>query len=247
MVEMAQATGGTAVLRRYPVTIVVTAAVTLGFALQWFLPLADVLQRDPQAIGEGQWWRVLTSVFVQGSGWGQYIFNTLGMVVVGAAVERTRGSMQWLAAALVAQLGASIAAVVWAPAVHDSGSSLVVGGLVGMLTVTRFVHPTPWAATAAGYRVFFLSYLAALALGGPVVGAVTGSVLTGIAVAAVIRSRFATWALTGVLAVVVAASVVLVVAHDQHGVAALLGLVVALVVRLIPRGAGRTRSRPGSA
>jgi membrane associated rhomboid family serine protease len=223
-------------LRVYPATIIVTIAVTIGFALQWFLPLEEVLERNGQAIAEGQWWRLFTSVFVQGSGWGQYIFNTLGMVVVGAAVERTRGTVRWIVVALVAQLGASLAALAWAPSVHDSGSSLVVGGLVGMLTVTRFVQPVGWAATAAGYRVFFLCYLAGLALAGPVAGAVAGSVLAGVVVSAVIRSRFATWALTVVFALVLIASVVLVVAHDQHGVAALIGVAVALVAGATTRG-----------
>lgn len=234
------------VLRRYPVTIVISVAVTIGFVLQWFLPLEALLQRNGQAIGDGQWWRILTSVFVQGSGWGQYIFNTLGMVVVGAAVERTRGSIQWLAVALVAQVGASLAALAWAPTVHDSGSSLVVGGLVGMLAVTRFTRPVAWAATTVGYRVFFLTYLAGLALAGPIVGAVAGSALTGVAVAGVVRSRFSAWASTGVLVVVVVTSVVLVVAHDQHGVAVLLGIAVALVAGLAPRRHCRPSEPPGT-
>jgi membrane associated rhomboid family serine protease len=229
-------------IRSFPATIVFTIAVTVGFALQWFLPLEDVLERDATAIGDGQWWRIFTSVFVQGSGWGQYVFNTLGLIVVGAAVERTRGSMQWIVAAVVAQIGASLCALWWWPGVPDSGSSLVVGGLVGMLTVTRFIRPDAWAATAAGYRVFFVSYLAGLALGGPIVAAVVGSVLAGVAVSSLLRSRWATWALTGVLVVVVAASIVLAVARDQHGVAVLLGLAVGLLPRRHPAAPRRAAS-----
>lgn len=222
-------------LRRYPSTIVVALAVTLGFALQWFVPLEAALQRDGQAIGAGQWWRLFTSVFVQGSGWGQYLFNTLGLLVVGAAVEKTRGTLQWVVVAVVAQLGASLAALVWSPGVPDSGSSLVVGGLVGMLSVTRFVRPAEWAAAAAALRVFFVTYLAALAVGGPVAGAVVGSVVTAVAVTALLRSRFATWALSMVLVVVLVGSVVLIAVHDQHGVAIVIGMAVALVLALVPR------------
>ena len=113
--------------------------------------------------------------------------------------------------------------------IRGQAPSLVVGGLVGMLAVTRFVRPPGWAAMAAGYRVFFVCYLAGLALDGPVVGAIAGSVLTGITVAFVARSRFAGWALTVGLVLVVGGSIVLVATHDQHGVAVLLGLAVALV------------------
>lgn len=215
-------------MARYPVTVAAVMLVTAGFALQWFVPLEALLERDGQAIESGQWWRLVTSVFVSGSGWGQYLFNTFGIAVVGAAVERTRGAALWLVAALVAQVGASLVALAWAPDVGDSGSSLVVGGLVGALTVTRFVQPTAWAATATGYRVFFPCYLAGLALAGPVAGAIAGSVLTGIAVSLVLRSRFAAWVLAGALALGVAASVTLVFARDQHGVAVLLGVAVAL-------------------
>jgi len=223
-------------MRRCPATVVLTIAVTVGFALQWFLPLESLLQRDGRAIAAGEWWRVVTAVFVQGSGWGQYIFNTLGLVVVGAAVERTRGTLRWVIGALVAQVGTSIVILLWRPIDTDSGSSLVVGGLVGMLTVTRFTAPAMWAWVSTGYRVFFVCYLAGLALGGPVAGAIAGSVITAVAVSAVIRSRNAAWALTVVLAVVAGASVILAVMQDAHGIAVLIGIGVALVV-------GRPRRR----
>ncbi|MET0736341.1 MAG: rhomboid family intramembrane serine protease [Microbacterium sp.] len=223
-----------ALLRRYPATLVSTVVVTITFILQWFLPLVPLFERDGAAIADGQWWRILTSFVVQGSGWGQYIFNTLGLVLVGGAVERTRGTAWWLAAALAAQVVTSLIVLAWDPATRDSGSSLVVSGLVGVLTVTRFVAPAGWAAAAAGYRVFFVTYLLALALGGPIAGAVIGSVVTGVTVSLLVRSRFATWSLTCVLVIVVACAIGLAVVRDAHGVAVLVGLVVALVVGLIP-------------
>ena len=216
-------------MTRYPATIAVSTAVAIGLVLQWFLPLEALFERNPATIAAGQWWRVLTSVFVQGSGWGQFLFNTLGMAVVGAAVERTRGTLQWLLAALVAQVGASLCAIWWAPTANDSGSSLVVGGLVGMLTLTRFVQPVGWAAGAAAYRVFYVCYLAGLALAGPLGAAVAGSLSAGVVTSLLLRYRWATWCLSVVLIVVVVAAWVLVAARDQHGVAVLLGLTVALV------------------
>lgn len=219
--------------RRYPATVAGSAAVTIGFIAQWLLPTEALLQRDPVAIAGGQWWRLITSVLVQGSGWGQFLFNTLGMVVIGVAVERTRGTALWLIAALVAQVGASLCALWWAPEVNDSGSSLVVGGLVGLLTVTRFVRPPRWAGLAAAYRVFFVTYLAGLALAGPVEAAVAGSVLTGLLTSLLLRTGWARRSSMLVLLVVVVASGVLVAARDQHGVAVLLGVVVGLLADVV--------------
>lgn len=227
-------------LTRYPATVVAAAIVTVAFALQWFLPLVPLLERDGVAIADGQWWRILTSFLVQGSGWGQYVFNTLGILVVGGAVERTRGTLWWLAAALSAQVVTSLIVLAWDPGTLDSGSSLVVAGLVGVLSVTRFVAPAGWAAAAAGYRVFFVTYLLALSLGGPIAGAVVGSVVTGVIVSLLIRSRSAAWALMTVLVIVVASAIGLAFVRDAHGVAVLVGLVFALLGGLVTR---RRRTR----
>lgn len=229
-----------ALLRRYPATVVSAFVVTVAFALQWFLPLVALFERDGAAIADGQWWRILTSFLVQGSGWGQYIFNTLGLLVIGGAVERTRGTVWWIVSALTAQIVTSLIVLAWDPLTRDSGSSLVVSGLIGVLAVTRFVEPAGWAAAAAGYRVFFVSYLLAFAVIDPVVGAIVGSVLTGVSVSLLVRSRFAPWSLTVVLAIVVVGAVGLAVVRDAHGIAVLVGLAVALAGGGFTRLSGRS-------
>jgi hypothetical protein len=215
-------------VRRYPFTTAAVVVVTVCFALQWFVPLVPALERNPDEIAAGQWWRAVSSFLVQGEGWGQYVFNTLGLAVLGAAVERLRGPWWWLGTALVAQLGTVAVDSWWHPHASDSGSSLVVAGFAGLLAVTRFTQPHAWALVARGYSVFFATYLAALALAGPIAGAVTGSLLTALGVTALHRSRFATWASLAVVVVVVAATIVLVSARDAHGVALGIGLLCGL-------------------
>jgi hypothetical protein len=214
--------------RRYPVTICAVALVVVCFALQWFLPLLPLLERQGAAIAGGEWWRLVSSFFVQGSGWGQFVFNTAGLIVLGAAVERVRGSVAWIATALVAQIGTVAVASLWAPQAYDSGSSFVVGGFVGLLTLARFSSPRWWVLTATAYRVFFVTYLAGFAVAGPIVGAVVGSVLTGATVAILNRSGLALWARRGVVVITVVATVVLIVWRDPHGVAVALGMIVAI-------------------
>jgi membrane associated rhomboid family serine protease len=223
-------------VRRYPLTVAAVAVVTVCFALQWFVPLVTALERNPDEIAAGQWWRVVSSFLVQGEGWGQYLFNTLGLAVLGAAVERLHGRVQWFATALVAQAGTVGIDALWHPHASDSGSSLVVAGFAGMLTLTPFVDPRAWALGARAYTVFFATYLATLALAGPVAGAITGSVLAGATVTVLHRSRFAPAATTTVAGVVVAATAVLVVVRDAHGAALALGLACGLLAMLVGRG-----------
>lgn len=230
-----------ATLRRHPVTTTAVVVVVVCFALQWFLPLLPVFQRQGAAIAAGEWWRLVSSFLVQGSGWGQFLFNTAGLVILGAAVERVRGSAAWIATALIAQVGTVAVASLWSPLAYDSGSSFVVGGLAGFLTLTRFDSPRWWVLVAAGYRVFFVTYLAAFALAGPIAGAVAGSVVTGAVVALLVRTRSALWMRRGVVVVVLLATIVLIVARDPHGVAVALGMIVAVAwgLAFAGRRAGR--------
>ncbi|HET7304562.1 MAG TPA: rhomboid family intramembrane serine protease [Segeticoccus sp.] len=67
-------------------------AVGIPSALQFVRPvLLDVGARDPEAIRDGQWWRLVTSMFLQDGGVAGTVFNlvTLGLtVVLVAAVVR---------------------------------------------------------------------------------------------------------------------------------------------------------------
>lgn len=92
-------------------------------------------------------------------------------------------------------------------------------------------HPIAWRD---GWPDF-VTYLLALALSCPVPAAVIGSVATGVVISLLVRSRFATWSLTVVLVVVVASSAALAVVRDEHGVAVLVGLAVALLGGLVTR------------
>jgi hypothetical protein len=218
-----------ALWRTYPATLCAVALVTVGFVLQWFVPLEPLVQRHGAALWSGQWWRLMSSFLVQGSGWGQFAFNTLGLVLVGAAVERVRGTGWWLAAALGAHIGTVLIVSIAAPDAVDTGSSLLVGGLVGFLTLTRFTAPRGWVLASAAYGVFFTTYLAALALAGPVAGAIAGSVVAGGVTTALHRSGLALWARRTAIAIVVVATAVLIAFADVHGIATAIGMLVAVV------------------
>jgi hypothetical protein len=60
--------------------------------------IALPLQRG--AVAQGQWWRLVTPLLINSSGWGQFITVSLGFGCIGIAVEQLFGwlSLQYAAA-----------------------------------------------------------------------------------------------------------------------------------------------------
>jgi membrane associated rhomboid family serine protease len=214
-------------MRRYPVTAAITATTALVGAAQFAAPVVvSTLQRDPDLIRAGQWWRLLTAIFVQPSGWGQYVYNVLGIVLVGVAVERRCGRVRWL----VLYLGAGLVGVVLVLALYPhavgGGSSDAVAGLIGGLTVVmwRTGRLPPWPASL--YAAHFASYLSVLAVESALLASVAGTAI--IAVITATRRTGRLHFARGLLCVVVLTGTTLMAAlGDSHGAGLLTGLLLA--------------------
>lgn len=233
----------TGVLRRYPATVVVTV-LTLAVSIPALLSddIVTALQQDPSLIGRGQWWRMITPMFVQGFGIGQFLFNLVGIMLVGVAVERRYGTVRWLILYLVAGI-VSIAVTSWRfPDRIDSGSSAAVAGLIGAMVIAMLIRPElpPWPSRL--YGVFFAVYLSCLAVAGPIAGAVGGTAT--IPVFALAR-RFVDPGVLRVAAaiVVMAATVALLVVIDVHGIGLLTGMIIAMPLTLLRIGKPVPESR----
>jgi membrane associated rhomboid family serine protease len=66
--------------------------VAVPSLLQFALPgMLDAGRRDPSAIADGEWWRLLTSMFLQDGGWLGTAFNlvtlAISLTLVGAVVR----------------------------------------------------------------------------------------------------------------------------------------------------------------
>src|SRR5674536_299772 len=55
-----------------------------------------IMTRNLAQLRAGQWWRIITPVLVQPDGWGQLVFNLLGVTVVGAALEHRTSRAAWI-------------------------------------------------------------------------------------------------------------------------------------------------------
>lgn len=113
---------GTAVI--LGLTLLVT---TLQFLVAGVLP---AFQRDLDALVAGEWWRVVSPLFVQPYGWGQCLFNGLFLIVFVPLCERLYGAGVWLiyfGSGIVGQL----ANYAWRP--EGGGASTAAFGAMGSL------------------------------------------------------------------------------------------------------------------
>jgi membrane associated rhomboid family serine protease len=95
------------------------------------------------AVQNGEYWRLLTSVFLHG-GLMHILFNMYGLMFVGIFLEPLMGSTRYLIAYLFTGILASLASVWWHPATIGVGASGAIFGMYGiflaLLTTNLFPH-----------------------------------------------------------------------------------------------------------
>jgi rhomboid protease GluP len=97
--------------------------------------MIDALERQPG----GEWWRAVTALFVQSSGWFQLLFNLAALVVVAPIAERRFGPWRALLLFLVSGVAAQAVSMAgWSE--RGGGDSVAICGLVGALAVRYAVR-----------------------------------------------------------------------------------------------------------
>ena len=86
----------------------------------------------------GQWWRLLTCIFVHGGLW-HIAGNMYGLWIVGRIAESLYGRWTFAIVYLLCGLSGSIASVVWNPVVLSVGASGAVFGIVGALVASFYL------------------------------------------------------------------------------------------------------------
>ncbi|WP_155384511.1 rhomboid family intramembrane serine protease [Catellatospora paridis] len=225
-------------LRAAHLTVGVAALTTLVFVAQLTAPgVVDALQRGPGIMRDGQWWRLVGALLVQPSGWGQFAYNTLGLVLVGMAVERGLGRFRWLVLYLAAGLAGLILMLVLHPADTGGGSSDAVAGLVGALAVMTWRSGWTPPLPAFLYAVHFALYLAAFAVAGVIAATMAGA--AAVALVMVTHRVSNTRLARGVIVALVAAGAVLLATlGDSHGTGLVTGLVLTALLTKTSRPPG---------
>jgi rhomboid protease GluP len=148
----------------------------------------------PLTVG-GQWWRLLTCVFVHG-GLLHIGFNMWCLWSLGRLAESVYGHWTFAAVYLICGLGASLASVIWNPIVLSVGASGAIFGIAGALIASFYLgeFSLPKAAMSGtlrslaifvGFNLFFGKVMAgtdnAAHIGGLLVGLLLGALIAKVA------------------------------------------------------------------
>jgi rhomboid protease GluP len=114
-----------------PVAVALVVVFAVAGVWQTVHPaVIGTLERDP----DGGWWRNVTALLVQSSGWFQLLFNFAALAVVAPVAARTLGNLRALGVFLVAGVASHVVSTAgWSP--HGGGDSVAICGLVGALAV----------------------------------------------------------------------------------------------------------------
>jgi membrane associated rhomboid family serine protease len=215
-------------IRRLPLLTSIAVIVAVVAAIvQYAVPAAvPALERDHDGLARGEWWRLVSPLFVQTLGWYQVLTNLVTLALFGFIAERLLSRWRWLLLLAAGTVAGQVAAYAW----HEpgGGASIAICGLAGGTAVALFAGrgPVPWlAAHAVVYYVVALTgwgFSGILAAGLGCV--VAGGLLSGLRWAGVPEvERLA-------LAGAAACAVGLAAVGDLHGISLTAGGVAMLVV-----------------
>lgn len=143
----------------------------------------------------GQWWRLLTCVFVHG-GLLHIGFNMWCLWSLGRIAESVYGHWTFAVVYLISGLAASLASLIWNPAILSVGASGAIFGIAGALIASFYLgeFSLPRAALSGtlrsvvvfvGYNLFFGAVIArtdnAAHIGGLLMGLLLGALIAKVA------------------------------------------------------------------
>jgi membrane associated rhomboid family serine protease len=97
-------------------TLLLVLVVAVPTTLQFFFPaILSLFQRDYARFLGGDWWRLLTPLFVQDGGVAGAIFNLISLLLVGSVAEQLWDSRQVLGIFFIGGIVGEIAGLAWQP------------------------------------------------------------------------------------------------------------------------------------
>jgi membrane associated rhomboid family serine protease len=97
-------------------TLFIALAIAIPSTLQFFFPaLLQLLERNYLKFIAGEWWRLLTSLFVQDGGIGGTIFNLVSLLLIGTVAEKLWGSQRWIIIFFAGGILSQFVGFLWQP------------------------------------------------------------------------------------------------------------------------------------
>jgi membrane associated rhomboid family serine protease len=138
------------------------------------------VRRDPHALADGQWWRVLSPVLVQPDPWLSVAGLAVLAAVVGVLAERAFGTARWVVLFLAGALAGHVIGEWWQP--YSGGVSVGFCGPLGALAVYLVLGNRPSRRLVGPVLVLVGAVVLTVLtdIHGPAIlaGAVVGAVIT---------------------------------------------------------------------
>lgn len=132
------------------VTLLLLLLVSIPTTLQFFFPILLLfLQRDTTRFVNGEWWRLVTPLFVQDGGVTGAIFNLVTLFLVGSVAEEIWGKRNTLVLFFVGGIIGEIAGFVWQPiGAGNSIANFSLAASIAIACLTR--HSSRLVLVASG-------------------------------------------------------------------------------------------------
>jgi membrane associated rhomboid family serine protease len=125
--------------RQVPViTLIIIGSTALVTGLQFVFPeVLTALRRNPEALRDGEWWRMVTPLFVHAYGWWHACVNGVAALIFCPLAERLYGKKLWALYFIPGVVG-QLFGYWWSP--YTAGSSLGIAGVMGGLLAFVLLH-----------------------------------------------------------------------------------------------------------
>ena len=167
------------------ITVLIIGFTALITGLQFVYPeVLTAFRRNREALLAGEWWRMVTPLFVQAYGWVQACINGVAAVVFCPLAERLYGK-KLLALYFIPGVLGQIFGYLWSP--NTAGSSLGIAGVIGGLFAFALFHRHELSRSAQFFAICGIAGAVVLCLCRDIHGPPT---ILGVLLASILRDRF---------------------------------------------------------
>jgi membrane associated rhomboid family serine protease len=123
-------------------TFLLVVAIAIPSVLQFFFPaILSTFQRDYERFLNGDWWRLVTPLFVQDGGVPGTIFNLISLALVGSVAERIWNGRTMLFIFFIGGIIGEIVGFAWQPI--GAGNSIGNFSLAASIAIATLTRPSP--------------------------------------------------------------------------------------------------------
>jgi len=120
------------------ISVIIIGSTALVTGLQFVFPeVLTALRRNREALLAGEWWRIMTPLFVHAYGWWHACVNCVMAIIFCPLAERLYGKKLWALYFIPGVVG-EIFGYFWEP--DNAGASLGITGVMGGLFAFVFLH-----------------------------------------------------------------------------------------------------------